>query len=143
MFLILKSIVNIQRRDAERILIKSFYNDVISIIEIASNMDNTTVYNCLSSAMLNFTLLTTDVTNDSKQRWLPVLLKVIQNCSDLEVLRRSLVALGSLLFKERILCKTIYLFPDFKAIEKISNSNYEDKIRECAQDINTLVFLLK
>jgi len=142
MFLVLKSIVNIQRRDAERFLIKVFYNEMITILEIASFMDNTNVHNCLSSAMLNFTLLTTDVL-DTKQRWIPVLLRVIQNTTDLESLRRSLAALGSLLHKERQLCKTIYLLPEYKAIEKLSNSTYEDKIRECAQDIATLVFLLK
>jgi len=142
MFLVLKSIVNIQRRDAERFLLKMFYNDIISILEIASFMDNNNVHNCLTSAMLNFTLLTTDVM-DNKQRWVPILLRVIQNTSDIDSLRRSLLALGSLLHKERQLCKTISILPEYKAIEKLSNSTYEEKIRECSQDIATLVFLLK
>jgi len=141
MFLFLKSIVNIQRRDAERILLKQFYNDFMIIIETASVMENSNVYNCLSSAMLNFTLLTTDVSD--KHRWIPVLLRTIQNTTDLESLRRSLFALGSLLYKERQLCRTIYILPDYKVIEKLINSPYEDKIRECAQDIATLVFLFQ
>jgi len=142
LFLILKSIVNIQKRDAERVLLKLCYNDIITILEIASFMDNTNVHNCLSSAMLNFTLLTADIM-DSKQRWVSILLRAIQNTTDFDSLRRLLVALGSLLYKESQLCKTIYVLPEYKTIEKLSNSLYEEKIRECAQDINTLVFLFK
>jgi len=142
MFLVLKSIVNIQKRDAERTFLKLFYYDIITILESASFMDNSNVHNCLSSAMLNFTLLTTDVP-DNKQRWLPILLRIIPITTDLESLRRCLVAIGSLLHKERQLCKVIFLLPEFKAIEKLGNSTYEEKIRECAQDIATLVHLFK
>jgi len=141
MFLVLKSIVNIQRRDAERILLKRFYNDFMIIFEKASWMDNTNVHNCLSSAMLNFTLLTTDVTE--KHLWIPVLLRVIQNTTDSDSLRRSLVALGSLLYKERQLCKFVLTEPDYKAIGKLVYFLDDDKIRECAQDIATLVFLFQ
>jgi len=143
MFLVLKSLVNIQKRDAERIFLKLFCNDIIVILEIASFMDNTNVHNCLSTAMLNFTLLTTDVPDNIKQRWLPVLLRVIQNTTDLDSLRRYLITLGSLLHKERQLCKSIIYLPEFKSIEKLSISTYEDRIRESAQDIITLVFLFK
>jgi len=141
MFLVLKTVVNIQRKDAERILIKSFYSDISFVINAASHMNNSTVYNCLSTAMLNFSLLTTELTH-SKHSWAVILLRILLSGSDPEIVHRSLITLGSLLYKEHTLCEEIAPQEDFKSIIRKYGESKDEKIKQCVEDLQNLVYVM-
>jgi len=139
-FLILKSLVNLLRRDAERRILKYFYNEIISFCESASLTRNEPVFNSLSSLIFNLVLLTNEL-HQSKESWIKILIRILENTTDKdkEIIQRSLLALGSLLYKERSLYTHFENNPHFHTLMCQCSTSTDGKIVEYAKEIQNFV----